>query len=300
MVREAQGAAAGAGESTVSTAVRSSSSGSGEDPFTHELRFLLTRGETIRFLDALGGRTQVATYDPEHPISYTRTTYFDTADAAYLTSSVDEPARRLRVRQYAAAATPDEPPVYSGVGFIELKQHLGAARSKVRLAATSDEIAKLLRDPQAAVLGAPEDHPLVVVARELAIPTMAPRLSTWYRRVHLVTPDAPVRLTLDEGLQFCRPQPVKRAGMPATPAPREVVAAFPSRILEVKHAGALPPWLERLLSGFRPAPAHFSKYRLGMQALAQEHEWEEQVTLPHPPSPPRPARLSQLSTIVAA
>ncbi len=294
MIREAE--AAGAGGCTVAAGAPSSSC-SGEDPLTHELRFLLTRGETIRFLDALDGRTQVATYDPEHPVSYTRTTYFDTADSAYLTSSVDEPARRLRVRQYAAAATPDEPPVFSGVGFIELKQHLGASRSKVRLAASADEIARLLKDPRAAVAGAPDDQPLAVVGRELAIPTMAPRLSTWYRRVHLITPEAPVRLTLDEGLQFCRPQPVTCAGVPATPAQRDVVAAFPSRILEVKHAGTLPPWLERLLAGFQPAPAHFSKFRLGMQALTQEHDWEEQVTVPHTSSP----RLSRhLSTIVAA
>ena len=289
--------AAGAGECTVSTAARSST---GEDPFTHELRFLLTRGETARFLDALDGRTQVATYDPEHPVSYTRTTYFDTADAAYLSSSVDEPARRLRVRQYAAAARPDEPPVFSGVGFIELKQHLGASRTKVRLAATSGEIAMLMKDPRAAVAGAPAEHPLTVVARELAIPTMAPRLSTWYRRVHLVTPDALCRLTLDEGLQFCRPQAVGRAGLPAAPGPREVVAAFPSRILEVKHAGALPPWLERLLAAFRPAPEHFSKFRIGMQALAQEHGLGEGVPLPRTPAPAGPPLGALLSTIVAA
>src|SRR5437764_7702424 len=76
----------------------SGAASSGEDPFTHELRFLLTRSETARFLEGAGGYAELTTYDPEHPIAYTRTTYFDTADAAYLTSSVDEPARRLRVR----------------------------------------------------------------------------------------------------------------------------------------------------------------------------------------------------------
>jgi len=294
---ETERSAAGAGECTASTAGQSST---GEDPFTHELRFLLTRGETARFLDALDGRTQVATYDPEHPISYTRTTYFDTADAGYLTSSVAEPARRLRVRQYAAASTADEPPVFSGVGFIELKQHLGASRTKIRLAATADEIAMLVKDPRVAVTGAPAEHPLTVVARELAIPTMAPRLSTWYRRVHLVTPDAVCRLTLDEGLQFCRPQAVGRAGQAAAPTPREVVAAFPSRILEVKHAGTLPAWLERLLQDFRSAPEHFSKFRIGMQALVQEHDLGEGVTLPRSPSPTSPTLGARLSTIVAA
>jgi hypothetical protein len=273
---------------------------SGEDPFTHELRFLLTRSETARFLEGAGTRAVLTTYDPEHPISYTRTTYLDTVDAAYLTSSVDEPARRLRVRQYAFAAATEEPPVFSGVGFVELKQHLGASRSKVRLAATAAEIAALLNAPALAAAGAASNDPVAIIARELAIPTMAPRLSTWYRRMCLTAPDAAVRLTLDEGLQFCRPQPIGRAGPPAAPAPREVVAAFPARILEVKHAGKLPGWLEQLLGALRPAPLHFSKFRMGMQALEHEHELEHGVTLPRAPLPPTSPALTTGSTIVAA
>lgn len=271
---------------------------SGEDPFTHELRFLLTRGQARRFLEALEGRARMATYDPEHPIAYTRTTYFDTADAAYLSSSDSEPARRLRVRQYAMAATLAEPPVLSGIGSVELKQHLGASRSKVRLAATPDEMAALLRDPLQAVARAHGEDPLVIVARELAIPTMAPRLSTWYRRIHLITPEAPVRLTLDEGLLFCRPLPVGAAGLPAAPSAREVVAAFGSRILEVKHAGALPRWLSCLLFGFRPAPEGFSKFRTGMEALSHEHGLGDRLTVPRAPAPASPR--ATLSTIVAA
>lgn len=289
------------GESTVPTVGRPASSG--EDPFTHELRFLLTRSEAGRFLKALDGRAQVATYDPEHPISYTRTTYFDTADSAYLTSSVSEPARRLRVRQYAVAEAADEPPVFSGVGFIELKQHLGASRAKVRLAASADEIAALLKDPRAALAGADDalaNDPRAIVARELAVPTMAPRLSTWYRRVHLITPDMPVRLTMDEGLLFCQPQPIGRAGLPGTPAPRDVVAAFPSRILEVKHAGILPAWLQQLLGGFRAAPTHFSKFRTGMEALVHEQEIWERPTVPRAPLPSARQTLTNTSTIVAA
>ncbi|HVV16049.1 MAG TPA: VTC domain-containing protein [Polyangia bacterium] len=273
---------------------------SSEDPFTHELRFLLTRGETARFLEAACGQLELTTYDPEHPIAYTRTTYFDTDDGAYLTSSVEVPARRLRVRQYAFAATGEEPPVFSGVGFVELKQHLGASRSKVRLAATAAEIGELLNAPASAVASAVGSEPLSLIARELAIPTMAPRLSTWYRRVCLTSAEAGVRLTLDEGLQFCRPQPVGRAGQPAAPLPRKVVAAFPARILEVKHAGTLPGWLEQLLSGLRAAPPHFSKFRIGMQALEHERDLEHCVTLPRAPLPPVGPALAPASTIVAA
>ena len=147
------------------------------------------------------------------------------------------------------------------------------------------------------------DDPLSVIARELAIPTMAPRLSTWYRRLCLAVDGSPVRITLDEGLQFCLPRPIGRAGQPAAPAPSQVVAAFPSRILEVKHAGHLPAWLEGLLAHLRPAPGHFSKFRMGMEALTHEHEWEHGPTVPHAPLSPVGSVVRGMtsgSTIVAA
>jgi hypothetical protein len=279
---------------------------SGNDPFTHELRFLLTRAEATRFLEGTAGRASKTTYDPDRPISYTRTTYFDTADAVYLSPAAGEPARRLRIRQYATAGAPDEPPVFSGVGFVELKQHLGAARSKVRLAATASEIAALLGDPQAAVRAAIAagrgDAPICIVGQELAIATMAPRLSTWYRRVCFDVAGQPLRITLDDGLQFCQPQPIGRAGRPAAPLGRDVTAAFPARILEVKHCGALPAWLESLLAGLRPAPVHFSKFRIGMEALAHELAVETRLAMPMPADAAGPAVsvLPTLPTIVAA
>jgi hypothetical protein len=273
---------------------------SGNDPFTHELRFLLTRGEAARFLEGAASRASKTTYDPDRPISYTRTTYFDTADAAYLSSAAGEPARRLRVRQYASAGAPGEAPVFSGVGYIELKQHLGTARSKVRLAATAGEIASLLADPDAAVGAAVTagrgPSPLYILAQELAIETMAPRLSTWYRRTCLTVAGQPMRITLDEGLQFCLPQPIGRAGRLATPLAREVVAAFPARILEVKHCGGLPAWLDTLLAGSRPAPTHFSKFRIGMEALGVENPELARPTTADPVAP----GLLMLPTIVAA
>jgi hypothetical protein len=280
------------------------------DPFTHEQRFLLTRGEAARFLKGAADRASKTTYDPDRPISYTRTTYFDTADAAYLSPAEGEPARRLRVRQYASAASPGEPPLFSGVGFIELKQHMGTARSKLRLGATAAEIAALLADPRAAasaaLMSGRDETPLCIVAQELAIDTMAPRLSTWYRRTCLTVAGQPLRITLDEGLQFCRPQPIGRAGRPAAPAAREVVAAFPARILEVKHCGGLPAWLDALLAGSRPAPAHFSKFRIGMEALARELAIESRVlgradvSLEPDRSDPVASGLLMLPTIVAA
>jgi VTC domain len=236
------------------------------DPFDHELRFLLSRSEMRRFLDAVAARAAVEIYDPARPISYTRTTYLDTDDLAYFRSGEAEPARRLRVREYAVARGPKEAPVLSGVAFIELKQHAGDARSKLRLGATPSEIARLVAARGALDPAAAPTSTLAAIAHELALPTMAPRLATWYRRLCLTGEGRRVRITLDEYLTFCRPQPLGEAGAPATPGEQEVVAAFPARVLEVKHCGEMPHWLGPALESLQPADA-FSKFRMGMTAL---------------------------------
>jgi VTC domain-containing protein len=235
------------------------------DPFDHELRYLLSRGEMRRFLDAIAPRAAIEIYDPARPISYTRTTYLDTDDLTYFRTVDGAPARRLRIREYAVAATAKDAPILSGVAFVELKEHDGPARRKVRLAASPAEIAQLLADRQAGpsssmTAGQAE------LARELALPTMAPRLATWYRRLCLTGDARRVRITLDENLTFCRPQPIGDAGSLAAPREREVIAAFPARVLEIKHCGEMPFWLGPALASLQPAES-FSKFRMGMTAL---------------------------------
>jgi hypothetical protein len=241
------------------------------DPFDHELRFLLSRSEMRRFLNAIAPRAAVEIYDPERPISFTRTTYFDTDDLNYFRSGDGSPARRLRVREYAVAASPGEAPVLSGVAFIELKQHEGDVRCKERLAATPAEIARLVDSAGATPPALASGGPLRVIARELALPTMAPRLGTWYRRLCLTGEARQVRITLDENLTFCRPQAIGEPGALAAPRAREMVAAFPARVLEVKLTGAMPYWLEKALESFERADS-FSKFRMGMTALGHDLE----------------------------
>ena len=240
------------------------------DPFDHELRYLLSHGEMRRFLDAIAARTAIEIYDPDRPVSYTRTTYLDTDDLTYFRTGDGAPARRLRIREYAVAATPKDAPILSGVAFVELKEHDGPARRKVRLAASPAEIAQLLAERE---LG-PSSNMTVgqaELARELALPTMAPRLATWYRRLCLTADARRVRITLDENLTFCRPQPIGDAGSLAAPREREVIAAFPARVLEVKHCGEMPFWLGPALECLQPADS-FSKFRMGMTALGHTGE----------------------------
>ncbi|HLK92342.1 MAG TPA: VTC domain-containing protein [Polyangia bacterium] len=261
-----------------------------DDPFDHEQRFLLSRSEMRRFLQTIAARAAIEIYDPARPISYTRTTYFDTNELDYFRSGDGSPARRLRVREYAVAANPTEAPVLSGVAFIELKEHEGSARRKVRLAATPAEIARLIDDRG----GAPAEPPvadaspaLATIARELALPTMTARLATWYRRLCLTGDARRVRITVDENLTFCRPQPIGKPGALAAPRSREVVAAFPARVLEIKHSGEMPVWLVPALESLQPARA-FSKFQMGMTALGNDplpHEPAPSPTDEEPPSP---------------
>jgi hypothetical protein len=245
------------------------------DPFDHEMRYLLSHGEMRRFLDTIAARAAIEIYDPQRPISYTRTTYLDTDDLSYFRTGGGAPARRLRIREYAIAATPKDAPVLSGVAFVELKEHDGPARRKVRLAASPAEIAQLLAQrevgPSAAMtVGQAE------LARELALPTMAPRLATWYRRLCLTADSRRVRITLDENLTFCRPQPIGDTGSLAAPREREVIAAFPARVLEVKHCGEMPFWLGPALESLQPADG-FSKFRMGMTALEHAADTTEEA-----------------------
>ena len=59
---------------------------------------------------------------------------------------------------------------------------------------------------------------------------------------------------------------IGEVGSLAAPREREVIAAFPARVLEVKHCGEMPFWLASALESLQPADS-FSKFRMGMTAL---------------------------------
>jgi len=238
----------------------------------HEERFILTRAQVTQFFAAIGGRATLETYDRGRPIAYTRTTYFDTDDSVYLRSCDGPIARRLRLREYAMAASLEDAPVLSAIACLELKQTMGTARSKVRLQASPTLLRRLIelqgrRDPAFASL-----EPLSALAtmeQELALPTMAPRLTTWYRRAAMNAESGRLRITLDERLTFCRPQHVGVVGAEIAPSSTDVVAPGPARILEIKHWGDRPVWLAWALQGLEPARG-FSKFAMGMAAMNEK------------------------------
>jgi hypothetical protein len=246
------------------------------DSSERERRFLPSRDQVVEFFTAVRPNAVSEIYDPLRPLSFARTTYFDTDDLAYLRSCDGPIARRLRVREYAQAARLGEAPVLSGISYLELKQNAGATRSKVRFLAPPAVIAWILgRRRDGAPAGqAPHDFvaeldqmsALAAIDRELAAARVSPRLTTWYQRCCLTAERGRVRITLDQGLVFCRPQPLGRVGDPA--GPTEIVAHGPERILEIKHWGDEPGWLAHATRPLKEA-ASFSKFRIGMTALAR-------------------------------
>lgn len=245
------------------------------DPFEHEQRFLLTDAQALKFLATVGARTTFTLYDPTWPLAFTRTTYFDTDDDAYLRSCDGPVARRLRVREYAGARSFDETPVLGAICSLELKQTAGTARSKIRLLAPAEILERFIKSPGArerarrrptADITVDQLAALNGIAAELAAKIVVPRLTTWYRRTCLAAEDGRVRITLDEGLIFGKPQPLGRAGQPAVPP--AAVASGPARILEIKRWGLEPEWLARATRDLGAASS-FSKFRAGMTALGK-------------------------------
>ncbi|HET6148634.1 MAG TPA: VTC domain-containing protein [Polyangia bacterium] len=244
--------------------------GLGADQFERERRFLLSRDETVAFLRAVSAKCTPERYEQTRPLSYTRTTYLDTADLSYFRSFRNGMARRLRLREYAAASTLNEVPMLTGVCCLELKQSTGSARSKVRFSASPRTLRRILSGD--AQLDIDDDSPAQLMAlsalrAELAGRRVAPCLTTWYRRTCLTGEDGRVRITLDQDLTFCHPEALGDDGEPAAPA--RVVARGPARILEVKYFGDAPAWLARATAPLIAAPS-FSKFRMGVMALQRK------------------------------
>jgi hypothetical protein len=236
--------------------------------FEHERRFVLSKGQAEEFLAVVSTRTAQNVYDELRPIAYTRTTYLDTDDLAYHRSSTGPVARRLRIREYAGARALGEPPVLTGICFLEHKETAGLLRTKARFAAPPEVVAQMV-DRQGEIDGAwqgwlAQIQAFQVIQQELREGRLAPRLTTWYRRVSLTGEAGRVRITLDEGIAFCRPTTIGRAGDPA--APTEVVERFPNQLVEIKYHGDAPGWLTQATGGLAEA-ARFSKFQVGMTAL---------------------------------
>lgn len=238
----------------VMSAVEPTNETSTATPRESERKFVVSPLVAGRFLARIESRTALEIADPARPVEFNRTTYFDTADLAFLRSSRTGLARKLRVREYASACAEGVPPEPTRA-FLELKESGGGFRSKtrVRLDAT---IAALLET-------APESPSLSMFRRLFAEQRPVPMLTTRYRRVRRNCLESPVRVTVDS--EVCFMTPVE----PGSPIDfRRRAVRFSHAIVEVKAASEIPPWL---LAELDPASEEgtFSKFEHGMRLLGE-------------------------------
>lgn len=225
-----------------------------------ERKFILVPDQADAFLREHADRLDEEIRDRERPIAVTRTTYLDTPRLDYFLSSTGPQARRLRLRQYGAAADGEAPLVFAETCYLELKESCGSVRTKARFAAPVGLILRILDDPDRSYPAAGALQP--ILARLRAADHFACLTTVYRRRSYLGHPGA-VRVTLDEELTFCRPLPAPEGALAAPP---EVVGHGPDRVLEVKYRGEPPPWLQAAMEGLVEHP-QFSKFRLGMLAV---------------------------------
>jgi hypothetical protein len=211
-----------------------------------ERKFILDAHTAFSFWEIASSRLRPHCRDASRPLSFVRTTYFDTADRAYYRGLAGG-GRRLRAREYASAIEPNEIPELTGVCVLELKQTTAGMRSKSRLSMPAGDVGAYL----ARLTGGRSDAALM------------PCLTTWYQRAALTDGDDRLRVTLDQRIRFCAPTPV---GAPCTGVePGGVIANGPDFVLELKLWDEPPAWLARAIRGLHEAIG-FSKFDAGMRA----------------------------------
>lgn len=230
-----------------------------------EWKFVVPRAIADGFLEAIAPHVRDEVHDPARPVCYTRTTYLDTSDYAFLRSSGTERSRRIRVREYASATHLGGAAILAGDPWLELKESADNTRTKIRFRAPSLLIGELIAS-HGHVSVDRESMELDVLRAALRESRPLPRMTTWYRRESRASDDGRVRITLDAGLTFARPQALGERGAPAKPD--QIVERFTSRILEVKYSGDPPAWLVEAVA-ILPRPRELSKFREGMLAIAR-------------------------------
>jgi hypothetical protein len=212
-----------------------------------EHKFLLDAHTAFSIWQVATQRLARQRCDGGRPLSYVRTTYFDTPDYAYYRGSGTPLSRRLRVREYAAASEPGAVPELTGVCVLELKQSAAGRRSKSRVVIAPGDVGAYLQG----FTGGADDAPL------------EPCMTTWYQRAALTDADDRLRVTLDAGIRYCAPTPL---GSPCVGLePPEVIAHGPAFVLEIKLWDEPPIWLARAIRDLKEAVG-FSKFTAGMRA----------------------------------
>lgn len=229
-----------------------------------EHKFLVDADAAAEFIALAGEHLSEEVLDRANPVNHLVTTYFDTEDRRLFHTSPQSGLGRVRVRQYARAATVDAPAFIGDTCALELKEATGESRRKARIVSSPDDIDRLLyRDGwmEDSHSSAVSTMPLFRAASAIGTGTLRPTLTTTFRRRAWVGPE--IRITVDDGVLFAAPGGLRRIGDPA--APNGVFSRLPHRVIEVKLGVSPPDWLAGAMRGHRLSE-RFSKYRDGLLA----------------------------------
>ena len=229
-----------------------------------EHRFLVDGDDAARFAALLDEHLCEEILDRANPVCHVVTTYFDTDDRRLFRTSRETGLGRVRLRQYAGAASDDAPAFIGSTCALELKEATVESRRKARIVAPPAEIQRLLYEEgwlEDSHATAVSTMPLFRAASAIGTGILRPTLTTTFRRRAWVGPE--IRVTLDDGVLFAAPGGLRQPGDPA--APNGIFSRLPRRVLEVKLAVTAPDWLARAMRTCRMAH-RFSKYRDGLLA----------------------------------
>ena len=204
-----------------------------------EHRFRVDWMQAQAFLGCVAGRLTNDVYDPDRPVSFLLTTYFDTPDQRLWNSSGNVGRARVRLRQYASAVTGDSTAMITDTCAFEVKLSIFESRRMARVVGEPRDLQRLLhggawRDPRLTELRA-----LRHAARAVGTGKLRPVLTTYFRRLSRSAPG--IRVTLDDRIAFARPMPLGHPGQRAEPG--DVFRKDDQLVLEVKLSAAPPAWL---------------------------------------------------------
>jgi hypothetical protein len=200
-------------------------------------------------------------HDPNRPTSFVLTTYFDTVDHRLFASSRSVAQPRVRLRQYAGAASDDATPVLSGICAFEVKLSIFESRRITRVVDTADRVDGLLDERIPIGRRLDGEHALPRAARAVRSGALRPVLTSYFRRRSYGARG--IRVTIDDRIVYTRPARLGRPGQPARPE-----GAFhrsPHVVVEVKLSADPPPWLTDAMRLIRRGSVE-CKFHEGMRA----------------------------------
>ncbi len=245
-----------------------------------EDKFLVPIRHAPELLALLGSHLPRAAHEDEN-FTIVESIYLDSPDLEFLRDHVGgrDGRAKLRVRRYASSNG-----LPTGAAFLEAKIKTGCVSTKERFALDAASLAAImsgsgltptasLRNVNPSITAADLERRIARVDR-LRRWCVVPRATVRYRRTAFEA--AGLRVTLDHALVVDATTSISRS---IASAVRSQLAARPSQdhgeelaqqravILEVKHSGDRPTWIDAYATTIGVSATSFSKYCFAMQQL---------------------------------